>query len=424
MLGRSINRLVRFPRPHLRLLSFVLTGFLCVLVSGWGHSAIAHAKGQSYLYFQIGEETLSAHTSIPIKDLGDLLEIDLPDKKWLNEKDIEPNFEQIQAYVETHIGAECAPQNCELTYKNYDFERTSSGQFLQMYYDIVGFETMPEALQVKNDVILADNSDFTNFVLVDQDWKTGTFNEEANIVLTYDTAGKVKTLDLTAGGLLQGFSAIVKLGFIHIIEGPDHVLFLIALLLPSVVRRVPGDKAMATQKQPGSGWVPVSQFSTSFSYIVKLATAFTVAHSITLGLATLQIVDLPSRLVESIIAASIGLAAVDIFYPIFKKRIWLVIFVFGLFHGFGFASVLADLGVTSQHALLSLFAFNVGVEVGQLAIIAVIFPVLYFIRKQLFYTPLVLKTGGVLLGAMSLYWLIERVFDINIRVLPILQGLF
>ena len=127
---------------------------------------------------------------------------------------------------------------------------------------------------------------------------------------------------------------------------------------------------------------------------------------------------------ESIIAASIGLAAVDIFYPIFKRRIWLVIFLFGLFHGFGFASVLGDLGVTSQHALLSLFAFNVGVEIGQLAIIAVVFPLLYLIRSQLFYSKVVLKAGGLLLGAMSLYWLIERIFDVNIRVLPMVQGLF
>ncbi|MEM9092763.1 MAG: HupE/UreJ family protein, partial [Cyanobacteria bacterium P01_F01_bin.53] len=143
-----------------------------------------------------------------------------------------------------------------------------------------------------------------------------------------------------------------------------------------------------------------------------------------LGLTTLQMVDLPSRFVESIIAASIGLAAVDIFYPIFRRRIWLISFVFGLCHGFGFASVLGELGVTSQHALFSLLAFNLGVELGQVAIIAVVFPVLYFLRKQLFYPRFVLKTGGLLLGAMSLYWLIEQVFDVNIRILPFFQGLF
>ncbi|NEQ52238.1 MAG: HupE/UreJ family protein, partial [Leptolyngbya sp. SIO3F4] len=125
-----------------------------------------------------------------------------------------------------------------------------------------------------------------------------------------------------------------------------------------------------------------------------------------------------------IIAASIGLAALDIFYPIFRGRSWLIIFLFGLFHGFGFADVLAELGVTSQHAILSLFGFNLGVELGQLAIIAVVFPVLYLLRKQRFYPSFVIKVGALGLGAMSLYWFIERAFNINIRFLPVLQSLF
>ncbi|MEL6137150.1 MAG: HupE/UreJ family protein, partial [Cyanobacteria bacterium J06628_6] len=118
-----------------------------------------------------------------------------------------------------------------------------------------------------------------------------------------------------------------------------------------------------------------------------------------------------------------GLAAVDIFIPIFKGRSWLIIFLFGLFHGFGFADVLAELGVTSQYALLSLFGFNLGVEIGQLAIIAVIFPLLYLVRKQFFYPRFVLQMGGFSLGAMSLYWFVERAFDVNLQVLPVIQGL-
>ncbi len=385
---------------------------LCLFGSSLAPAAHAHAKGQSYLYFQVQQDALTAHAVAPLTDLNEVLSLGLPADKKLTQQDVEPSLEKIRAYVEQHTSIECAPQACTQTYLNSDITNTSSGQFLQLYYEIGGFQTMPEALQVGYDPLLVDKPEFTNLLLIDQNWKTGTFDEEANVVLTYDKAGEIKTLDLTKGGFLQGGLAIVKLGVEHILEGIDHVLFLIALLLPSVVRREDGQ------------WKPVEKFSTSFWHITKIATAFTVAHSITLGLATLNIVDLPSRLVESIIAASIGLAAVDIFYPIFRKRIWLVIFVFGLFHGFGFASVLADLGVTSQNAVFSLFAFNLGVELGQLAIIAVVFPILYFLRNQFFYSPLVLKTGGLLLGVMSLYWLTERVFDVNIRILPFFQGLF
>jgi len=375
--------------------------------------ALAHAKGQSYLYFQIGEETVTTHVAAPLQGLNEVLSLGLPTDKRVERAEVEPVFDQVRTYVEQHMDVQCAPQNCALTFTgDTSLDNTSSGQFLQIYYDIEGYETLPEALQVSYDVILADKPEYTNLLLVDNNWKTGTFDEEANVVSTIRQAGDIKTLDLTSGSFLQGFLAIVVLGVEHILEGIDHVLFLVALLLPSVVRRESGR------------WKPVGKFSTSFVHILKIATAFTVAHSITLGLATLQIVDLPSRFVESIIAVSIGLAALDIFYPIFRRRIWLVIFVFGLFHGFGFASVLADLGVTSQHALLSLLAFNLGVELGQLAIIAVVFPVLYLLRKQFFYSKWVLKPGGLLLGVMSLYWLIERVFDVNIQVLPFVQGLF
>ena len=396
----------------LRVALATLTCLLCLFSAGVAPQALAHAKGQSYLYFQIGESTVTAHVAAPIQDLNEVLDLGLPTDKKLSSADVEPVFERIRPYVEKHMDVQCAPQTCDLTFTGEtSFDNTSSGQFLQIYYEVGGFETRPDELQVAYDVILADKPEFTNFLLVDNNWQTGTFDEESNIVSTYKQAGEIKTLDLNAGSFFQGFLSIVWLGVEHIVEGIDHVLFLIALLLPSVVQRKAG------------AWQPVDKFSSALGHIIKIATAFTVAHSITLGLATLQIVDLPSRFVESIIAASIGLAAVDIFYPIFRRRIWLVIFVFGLFHGFGFASVLGDLGVTSQHALFSLLAFNLGVELGQIAIIAVVFPVLYFLRKQLFYSRFVLKTGGLLLAAMSLYWLIERVFDVNIRILPFFQGL-
>ncbi|MGB7086565.1 MAG: HupE/UreJ family protein [Phormidesmis sp.] len=395
------HKIFRFKAARIALAAIAC--LLCLLYSGWTQSAIAHSSGQSYLYFQIAEESVSAHVAAPLQDLNELLALELPAERVTN-AELAPALEKIRSYVEPHVDVQCPPQNCELTFTGRtSLNNTESGQFLQLYYDIGGYEQMPEALQVSYDVILADKPEFTNLMLVDNNWQTGTFDEEANVVATYSKAGEVKTLDLTSGSFLQGFLAL---------EGIDHVLFLVALLLPSVVRRENGR------------WQPVGKFSTSFVHILKIATAFTVAHSITLGLATLQIVDLPSRWVESIIAVSIGLAALDIFYPIFRRRIWLVIFVFGLFHGFGFASVLADLGVTSQHAVLSLLAFNLGVELGQLVIIAVVFPVLYLLRKQLFYSRFVLKTGGMLLGVMSLYWLIERVFDVNIRILPLFQGLF
>jgi hypothetical protein len=114
--------------------------------------------------------------------------------------------------------------------------------------------------------------------------------------------------------------------------------------------------------------------------------------------------------VESVIAISIAIAAIDILFPIFKKKIAWVVFIFGLFHGFGFASVLAHLGVLGEHMALSLFGFNLGVEIGQVAVILVIFPLLYMIRNYAFFPKIILRFGAVVLIVLSTVWFLERAF--------------
>ncbi|MEO0769437.1 MAG: HupE/UreJ family protein [Cyanobacteria bacterium J06649_4] len=375
-------------------------------------SASAHQTHQSYLFFQIGESEITARVELPMNDINDVLSLGLASGKRITPAQMEPFIPQIEAYAAQHTQVACPPQTCELSFTGHEYFNEYQSQFVNLLYDLQEFEELPTELSVSFDPLLAEKPGNTNLLLIDENWKTGTFGDETNVLLVFDQPGQEKSLSLGSGSLLQGFWGVVKLGVEHILEGVDHVLFLVALLLPSVLRR-----------KDSNHWQPVGSFSTAFVYILKVATAFTIAHSITLCLATLQIVQVPSRIVESVIAASIGLAAVEIFYPIFRGRAWLIIFLFGLFHGFGFADVLADLGVTSQYAALSLFGFNLGVELGQIAIIAVIFPLLYLFRRQRFYPKVVLRTGGLLLGLMSLYWFIERAFDVNLQVMPFFQGL-
>jgi len=148
---------------------------------------------------------------------------------------------------------------------------------------------------------------------------------------------------------------------------------------------------------------------------LKIVTFFTLAHTITLSLAALQIITLPSRVVESIIAFSIGLAAYHNIKPIFRGKDWVIAFIFGLFHGFGFASVLGDIGLKDEFLVYSLLGFNLGVEIGQIAIIAAIFPILYLIRKRAIYSKIIVF-GSIVLILISLYWVIERVFDVNLGI--------
>jgi hydrogenase/urease accessory protein HupE len=174
----------------------------------------------------------------------------------------------------------------------------------------------------------------------------------------------------------------LKLGYIHIIpEGLDHILFVVALFLLS------------------AQWKP----------LLWQISAFTVAHSLTLALAILGIVSLPSSVVEPLIALSIAAVAVEnIFTTKLSKWRPLTVFCFGLLHGLGFAGVLAELGLPQGRFVAALAMFNVGVELGQLSVLAVCFALLYFTLQKPWYRKLVTIPLSLAIGAVGLYWTIER----------------
>jgi hypothetical protein len=201
---------------------------------------------------------------------------------------------------------------------------------------------------------------------------------------------------------LEAFGQYLVEGIWHIWIGFDHILFLLALLLPAVLVHETGR------------WRGVANFRQALVEVLWVVTAFTVAHSITLSLAALGLISLPSRLVESAIAVSVVLAAANNLKPLVEHRRWMVAFGFGLIHGFGFASVLAELGLPPQTLVLSLLAFNLGVEVGQLAIVAAFLPVAYALRGTPFYRRVVFVGGSLATLAIALIWLIERAFDLRL----------
>jgi hypothetical protein len=148
--------------------------------------------------------------------------------------------------------------------------------------------------------------------------------------------------------------------------------------------------------------------------VVKIVTAFTVAHSITLSLATLGVISLPSRWIESAIAASVLLAALNNIYPLINKKLWLVAFGFGLIHGLGFANVLKDLGLPQNMLLLTLLAFNLGVELGQLAIVSGFLPAAFWLRRTRWYRAVIFTLGSVLIALLAFIWLLERSLKLSL----------
>jgi hypothetical protein len=187
-----------------------------------------------------------------------------------------------------------------------------------------------------------------------------------------------------------------KVGVWHIWSGIDHLLFLLSLLLPAVLRRAHGRWEAAPLARP------------AFINILKVVTAFTLAHSVTLSLAAFDVVHLPSRLTESVIAASIIIAALNNVFPRVTEGRWRIAFAFGLLHGFGFASVLAEMGLPPGARLISLVAFNLGVEAGQLAVVLAAMPLAYWLRATRFYRNAVLNWGSCAIAGLALVWLVQR----------------
>ena len=209
------------------------------------------------------------------------------------------------------------------------------------------------------------------------------------------------SVSLKEPGALHQFIAFTWEGVFHIWIGIDHILFLIALLLPSVLRYRNGK------------WEPVSNFHDAIINVLKVVTGFTIAHSITLSLAALQVITLPSRFVESVIALSVVLAALNNLYPVVRDRTWMVAFAFGLIHGFGFANVLADLQLPTATLAIALFSFNVGVELGQVAIVAGVFPIIFGLRSHSIYQPLKLRLGSAVIALIACGWMVDRVFQLE-----------
>jgi hypothetical protein len=208
--------------------------------------------------------------------------------------------------------------------------------------------------------------------------------------------------DLTRPSLMQQFLDYGREGVWHIWVGYDHILFLLSLLLPAVLVASRG------------AWRAVDRFRPAFVDVLKVVTAFTVAHSITLSLAALGVITLPTRITESAIALSVMLAAMNNIFPLFQERRWMVAFAFGLIHGFGFASVLADLGLPQDALLLALVGFNLGVETGQLAIVCVFLPLAYGLRMTKFYQRVVFRGGSLTICALATLWFAERAFNMKL----------
>jgi branched-subunit amino acid transport protein len=214
-----------------------------------------------------------------------------------------------------------------------------------------------------------------------------------------ERGGHLRRLTLREPSLRATFADFLRQGVWHIWLGFDHVAFLVALLLPSVLIRSVG------------GWTAAHDGRRVCAEVLRVVTAFTVAHSVTLVLATLRVVTVPGSVVEPAIAVSVLWAAAANLGSWPWAHGWPAAFAFGLLHGFGFAGALQELALPSRHLGWALLAFNGGVELGQLAIVAVFVPAAFAVRARGWYETRVLRYGSLAIAGLAVVWLGQRLSE-------------
>ncbi|MBN3519254.1 HupE/UreJ family protein [Algoriphagus lutimaris] len=393
----------------------IRTSFLFFLLFTLAVRVEAHKPNQNFIYLSIYEGKMDCRVELRKSDIAKVFGFEIGPGVVPDEND--PKVQRMREYILSHLKFTSSQGDHAMVFTDLGLLELKDGDdYLLFNFSMENMNPVPSNLEVYDQIFVEELSNHESLLHIERNWKTGVLANESLPSLIFGTSSPNQTLDIEEGSVLTGFLAMVKSGIYHIWIGLDHILFLIALLIPSVIVYRP-------KNAPKKKWLginyndfdPQPSFKTAFISVVKIITIFTLAHSVTLSLAALELINLPSRLVESIIAISIAMAAFHNIVPFLNKREWLIILVFGLFHGFGFASVLAEQSRGGEYLVYSLIGFNLGVEIGQLGIIIVAFPLLFLLSRLKQYYIIVVGFS-LLLMAISAYWIIERAFGYDLKL--------
>ncbi|MEL6961225.1 MAG: HupE/UreJ family protein [Pseudomonadota bacterium] len=382
-----------------------MLGLLIIVSAAIGLSgeARAHSTGESYVYLNITETSLSGRFEIPFQELDKAISLDVDGNGTISKDEFDSNAQQVYEYLQPRLvfydGDVAHP--VEVTGHQF-FDGAGFDIFVQVQFDVPSLNRPPETLEADYR-FLFDGVDRNHrgLLLIESNTRAGIVENEAQHSLIFGEERRRQSFNVDGVSGWVIFGRFVGEGIYHIVPiGYDHILFLLSLLLASVMVVRSGK------------WTPAPSFREPFWFVVKVVTLFTVAHTITLTLAALGIVRLPVMLVEAVIALSIAIAAFNNLYPFIANKTWSIVFILGLFHGFGFANVLDPLGAQGHSLLAALSGFNIGVEIGQLIVVMAAFPLLYLIRRLPVYKPVVLQAGSVAMIAVAGLWFVERTFDV------------
>jgi hypothetical protein len=356
------------------------------LLVGLARPAAAHRASDSLLALEVDGASLSGSWAIALRDLDETLRLDADGDLAITAGELRAASPRVAAHALGALAVRADGAPCSLAVAEVLAGERDGGADAVLLLE-GRCPAAPRALEIEDHLLFDLDPTHRGLVRV-------VAGRETHAGVTAPAASTL-TFAIGARDAWREAAGFVLEGVVHIWEGTDHVLFLLVLLLPAVLRR------------ERRGWVPADELWRVGADVLKIVTAFTVAHSLTLALSVLEIVRPPAQLVEVAIAVTVVLAALNNLVPLSPAR-WPVAFYLGLLHGFGFSNVLADLGVRGASAAAALVGFNLGVELGQAAIVVVFLPIAFALRRTWVYRRLLLAGGSTAVVAIAAWWTIAR----------------
>jgi hypothetical protein len=350
-------------------------------------SAHAHIASNGFLNIKVDDAHVSGSMELAIRDAELAVGLDHDGNGKVTWGELKSSQMALQNYVLGHLHLAGNGGPCPLAFGSVEVNERVDGSYLWLPFT-ADCRAAAERFSIDYRMLDAEDPSHRGLLTLTSDGAAQT--------AVLGGAAQPRQFKLKDPVAWSAFMEYLHAGIWHILSGIDHLLFLLSLLLPAVLMR--------RQKR----WEAVPFAAPAFVNILKVVTAFTLAHSITLSLAAFDVIRLPSRLTESVIAASIIVAALNNIFPKVTEGRWRIAFAFGLLHGFGFASVLAEMGLPKGARLISLVAFNLGVEAGQLAVVLAVMPVAYLLRSTAFYRRAVMPWGSSAIACLALVWLVQR----------------
>ena len=387
------------------LRAWVFFVFAVTCIAALPVPAMAHKASDAYLQFtRSASGGTHLRWDIALRDLDVVLPLDADSDGELRWGEVRKALPAIDRYALAHLQW---PPGCTPGAPEHALERRSDGAYVVLQMDAtcpltagftVGYTLFADVDPTHRGLATVDLGDGSPRVRLLDPARPAAFSSSSAAAGGGGGGGGAGAA--SAGGL----PSFVAEGVHHILTGYDHILFLLCLLLPAVVRRVDGR------------WVPVASWREALAPVLGVVTLFTLAHSITLALAAFGLVSLSSSFIEPAIALTIMVAAADNIYPVFGRLRYAITFAFGLIHGFGFAGALREVSLPPLQFAWALLKFNLGIEAGQLGIVVLVVPLLFAARRWGGYRRVVLLGGSVVAVLLAGGWLVERVF--NVVVFP------